>query len=32
VILDGVEADVESRRKLLEEYAQMRADMRRYGI
>ena len=31
-ILDGVYADVESRRKLVEEYAQMKADMRRYGI
>src|SRR5215467_3360544 len=30
--LDGVYADVESRRKLVEEYAQMRVDMRRYGI
>jgi hypothetical protein len=31
-ILDVVYADVESRRKLVEEYAQMRVDMRRYGI
>jgi chromosome segregation ATPase len=31
-ILDGVDGDVESRRKLLEGYAQMKADMRRYGI
>jgi chromosome segregation ATPase len=31
-ILDDVYEDVESRRKLVEEYAQMRADMRRYGI
>jgi hypothetical protein len=31
-ILDGIYEDVESRRNLLEEYAQMRADMRRYGI
>ena len=31
-ILDGVDENVESRRKLVEEYAQMRADMRRYGI
>jgi hypothetical protein len=31
-ILDGVYEDVESRRKLVEEYAQMRVDMRRYGI
>jgi hypothetical protein len=31
-ILDGVDVDVESRRKLLEEYAQMKAEMRRYGI
>ena len=31
-ILDGVYEDVESRTKLLEEYAQMRAEMRRYGI
>jgi hypothetical protein len=31
-ILDGVDQDVESRRKLMEEYAQMKAEMRRYGI
>jgi hypothetical protein len=31
-ILDGVDEDVESRTKLLEEYAQMKAEMRRYGI
>jgi transcriptional regulator with XRE-family HTH domain len=31
-ILDGVDVDVESRRKIMEEYAQMRAEMRRYGI
>jgi predicted RNase H-like nuclease (RuvC/YqgF family) len=31
-ILDGVYTDVESRRKLVEDYAQMRVDMRRYGI
>ena len=31
-ILDGVHEDGESRRKLLEEYAQMKAEMRRYGI
>src|SRR5215469_12856884 len=31
-ILDDVYEDVESRRKVVEEYAQMRADMRRYGI
>ena len=31
-ILDGVYGDVESRRKLVEEYAQMKAEMRRYGI
>jgi hypothetical protein len=31
-ILDGVDKDVESRTKLLEEYAQMKAEMRRYGI
>ncbi len=31
-ILDGVDVDVESRRKLVEEYAQMKAEMRRYGI
>src|SRR5215472_3450624 len=30
--LDDVYEDVESRRKLVEEYAQMKADMRRYGI
>jgi hypothetical protein len=31
-ILDGVDEDVESRRRLVEEYAQMKAEMRRYGI
>jgi len=31
-ILDGVAVDVESRRELMEEYAQMKAEMRRYGI
>ena len=31
-ILDGVDEDVESRRKLVEEYAQMKADMQRYGV
>jgi hypothetical protein len=31
-ILDGVDADVESRRKIMEEYAQMKAEMRRCGI
>jgi hypothetical protein len=31
-ILDGVLEDVESRRKIMEEYAQMKAEMRRYGI
>ena len=31
-ILDGVYEDVESRSKLVEEYAQMNAEMRRYGI
>ena len=31
-ILDGVDEDVESRTKLLENYAQMKAEMRRYGI
>ena len=31
-ILDGVDKDVESRTKLLEEYAQMKSEMRRYGI
>ena len=31
-ILDGVDEDVESRTKLLEEYAQMKVEMRRYGI
>jgi hypothetical protein len=31
-ILDGVDEDVESRTKLLEECAQMKAEMRRYGI
>ena len=31
-ILDGVDVDVESRRKLVEGYAQIKADMRRYGI
>jgi transcriptional regulator with XRE-family HTH domain len=30
--LDGVYEDVESRRKIMEEYAQMKAEMRRYGI
>ena len=31
-ILDGVDVDVESRRKIMEEYAQMKAEMRRCGI
>ena len=31
-ILDGVAVDVESRRELMEGYAQMKAEMRRYGI
>jgi hypothetical protein len=31
-ILDGVDVDVESRRKIMEEYAQMKAETRRYGI
>jgi transcriptional regulator with XRE-family HTH domain len=31
-ILDDVLEDVESRRKIMEEYAQMKAEMRRYGI
>ncbi|MGB6530416.1 MAG: hypothetical protein WBF33_20110 [Candidatus Nitrosopolaris sp.] len=31
-ILDGVDEDVESRTKLLEGYAQMKTEMRRYGI
>ena len=31
-ILDGVDLDVESRRKLVEEYAQMKVEIRRYGI
>src|SRR5215469_8795458 len=31
-ILDGVDEDVESRTKIMEEYAQMKAEMRRYGI
>jgi archaellum component FlaC len=31
-ILDGVDEDVESRTKLLEEYAQMKAEMRRCGL
>ena len=31
-ILDGVYEDVESRRQLMEEYAQMKTEMRRYGI
>src|SRR5215469_1968505 len=31
-ILADVDVDVESRRKLLEEYAQMKVEMRRYGI
>jgi hypothetical protein len=31
-ILDGVGEDVESRRKIMEEYAQMKAEMRRCGI
>ena len=31
-ILDGVDEDVENRRKLVEEYAEMKADMPRYGI
>jgi transcriptional regulator with XRE-family HTH domain len=31
-MLDGVLEDVESRRELLEKYAQMKAEMRRYGI
>ncbi len=28
-ILDGVDVDAESRRKMMEEYAQMKAEMRR---
>jgi hypothetical protein len=31
-ILDDVYEDVESRKKLVEEYAQMKAELRRYGI
>jgi hypothetical protein len=31
-ILEGVDDDLESRTKLLEEYAQMKAEMRRCGI
>jgi transposase-like protein len=31
-IFDGVHADAEGRKKLLEEYAQMKAEMQRYGI
>ena len=31
-ILDGVDEDVENRRKLVEEYVEMKADMRRYAI
>jgi hypothetical protein len=31
-ILDGVYEDVESRRKIMEDYAQMKVEMRRYGI
>jgi hypothetical protein len=31
-ILDGVDVDVESRRKLVEDYAQMKVATRRYGI
>ena len=31
-ILDGVLEDVESRRNIMEEYAQMKVEMRRYGI
>jgi hypothetical protein len=31
-IFDGVHVDAEGRRKLVEEYAQMKAEMRRYGI
>jgi hypothetical protein len=31
-ILDGVDVDVESRTKLLEDYGQMKAEMRKYGI
>jgi hypothetical protein len=31
-ILEGVDVDVESRRKIMEEYAQMKAEMRRCGI
>jgi hypothetical protein len=31
-ILDGVDEDVESRRKVMEEYAQMKAEMRKCGI
>jgi predicted RNase H-like nuclease (RuvC/YqgF family) len=30
--LDGVDVDVERRRKIMEEYAQMKAEIRRYGI
>ena len=31
-IFDGVHVDAEGRRKLVEEYAQMKAEIRRYGI
>jgi transcriptional regulator with XRE-family HTH domain len=31
-IFDDVHVDAEGRRKIMEEYAQMRTDMRRYGI
>jgi hypothetical protein len=31
-IFDGVHEDAEGRRKIMEEYAQMKAEMRRYGI
>src|SRR5215831_1564195 len=31
-IFDGVHVDAEGRRKLVEDYAQMKAEMRRYGI
>jgi transposase-like protein len=32
VIFDGVHVDAEDRRKIVEEYAQMKAEMQRYGI
>lgn len=32
VIFDDVHVDAEGRRKIMEEYAQMKAEMRRYGI